>query len=182
MPLLPDVVHRAFRGDYVPLAQEYVGRVGSGLDARARLAMSFEILCSESWARFDPVRVAQSSTGSYLAEVAESRARLFDEACRFVPEGVVSADADRVAPTDVPVLILAGSADPQDPPANMRGWKTLFPNGRLVIVPGATHGVLDRGLRRARRGTVRRRRNRAGPRHLLRAADRAAGVRDARLS
>ncbi len=87
VPLIPDVVRRAFRGDYVPLAQEYVDRVGPGLDARARLVMSFEILCSEPWARFDPVRVRRSSAGSYLAGVAESRARLFAQACRSVPQG-----------------------------------------------------------------------------------------------
>jgi pimeloyl-ACP methyl ester carboxylesterase len=145
VPMLPDIVHRAFRGDYTPLAQEFVGRVGAGLDARARLVMSLEILCTESWARFDPIRVARSSAGSYLAEVAESRAQLFAQACRFVPKGVVSSGSARPVPSEVPVLILAGSADPQDPPANMRGWKTLFPNGRLVIVPGATHGVLTEG-------------------------------------
>ena len=145
VPLIPEVVHRAARGDYVPLAQEYVDRVGPGLDARARLVMSFEILCSEPWAGFDPVKVLQSSAGSYLAGVAESRARLFAQVCRFVPKGVVPPGSSSLVPTDVPVLILAGSADPQDPPANMRGWRTFFPNGRLVVVRGATHGVLAEG-------------------------------------
>jgi pimeloyl-ACP methyl ester carboxylesterase len=145
VPLIPEVVRRAVRGDYAPLAREYVDRVGSGLDARARLAMSFEILCSEPWARFDPGTVLRSSAGSYLASVAESRARLFARACRSVPRGVVPAGSVLPAPTNVPVLILAGSADPQDPPANMRGWRTFFPRGRLVVVRGATHGVLSAG-------------------------------------
>jgi pimeloyl-ACP methyl ester carboxylesterase len=145
VPLIPQVVHRAVRGDYAPLAREYVDRVGLGLDARARLAMSFEILCSEPWARFDPGSVLRSSAGSYLNAVAESRARLFARACRSVPKGVVPAGSDLPARTNVPVLILAGSADPQDPPANMRRWKTFFPNGRLVVVRGATHGVLTAG-------------------------------------
>jgi pimeloyl-ACP methyl ester carboxylesterase len=145
VPLIPEVVHRAVRGDYVPLAREYVDRVGPGLDARARLVMSFEILCSEPWARFDPGSVLRSSAGSYLDSVAESRARLFAQACRFVPKGVVPAGSALPAPTNVPVLILAGSADPQDPPANMRGWRTFFPRGRLVVVRDATHGVLSAG-------------------------------------
>jgi pimeloyl-ACP methyl ester carboxylesterase len=106
--------------------------------------------------------VRRASGGSYLAEVAVSRAQLFAQACRFVPKGVVSSGSARPVPSEVPVLILAGSADPQDPPANMRGWKTLFPNGRLVIVPGATHGVLTEGCvalvaaRFVADGTVRR--------------------------
>jgi pimeloyl-ACP methyl ester carboxylesterase len=43
----------------------------------------------------------------------------------------------------VPVLLLAGGADPLDPPANLRGWHTLYPDGRLVVVPGASHGVMQ---------------------------------------
>ena len=135
--------------------------MGPGLDARARLAMSFEILCSEPWARADPGRVRRSGAGSYLAGVAGSRARLFAAACRFVPRGVVPAGEAEPVPTDVPVLILAGGADPQDPPANMRGWRTLFPHGRLVVVRGATHGVLAEGCvallaaRFVERGTAR---------------------------
>jgi pimeloyl-ACP methyl ester carboxylesterase len=145
VPLIPQIIHRAALGDYVPLAREYVDRVGPGLDVRARLAMSFVVLCSESWARFDPIKVRRSSAGSYLAGVAESRARLFTEACRFVPRGVVPAGSSGLVPTHVPVLILAGSADPQDPPANMRGWRTFFPDGRLVVVPGAAHVVIAEG-------------------------------------
>jgi pimeloyl-ACP methyl ester carboxylesterase len=145
VPLIPQVVHRAVRGDYAPLAREYVDRVGPGLDPRARLAMSFEILCSEPWARFDPGGVLRSSAGSYFEPVAESRARLFARACRSVPKGIVPAGPALPAPTSVPVLILAGSADPQDPPANLRGWKTFFPRGRVVVVRGATHGVLSAG-------------------------------------
>jgi pimeloyl-ACP methyl ester carboxylesterase len=41
-----------------------------------------------------------------------------------------------------PVLLLAGGADPLDPVANLRGWRRAFPNGRLVVVPGAGHGVI----------------------------------------
>jgi pimeloyl-ACP methyl ester carboxylesterase len=142
VPLLPQDIHRAAVGDYVPLAEEYVDRVGSGLDPRTRLAMSFEILCSEPWARFGPLR---TGTESYLAGVVEARARLFARVCRGVPKGVVPAGSDRVVRTTVPVLMLAGGADPQDPPANLRGWRALFPNGRLVVVPGGAHGVLEQG-------------------------------------
>jgi len=143
--LIPQVLQRAAGGDYVPLAQEYVDRVGVGLDARARLAMSFTILCSEPWARFDPGRVRKASAGSYLARVAEARAELFARACRFVPKGVVPAASTRLVPTQVPVLVLAGGADPQDPPGNVRGWRRYFPRGKLVVVRGATHGVLAEG-------------------------------------
>jgi pimeloyl-ACP methyl ester carboxylesterase len=40
-------------------------------------------------------------------------------------------------------LLLAGSADPLDPTANLRGWRRVFPNGRLIVVPGAGHGTIE---------------------------------------
>ena len=48
----------------------------------------------------------------------------------------------------MPVLLLAGDADPQDPPANLAGWRRTFPNGRLVSVPGLAHGVIAYGCLR----------------------------------
>ena len=43
----------------------------------------------------------------------------------------------------VPALLLAGDADPLDPPANLRGWHRVFPDGRLIVVPGAGHGTIE---------------------------------------
>jgi pimeloyl-ACP methyl ester carboxylesterase len=44
-----------------------------------------------------------------------------------------------------PTLLLAGSADPLDPTANLRGWRRVFPDGRLIVVPGAGHGTIEYG-------------------------------------
>jgi pimeloyl-ACP methyl ester carboxylesterase len=41
--------------------------------------------------------------------------------------------------------MLAGGADPLDPAANVRGWQHVFPEGRLVVVPGAGHGTIEYG-------------------------------------
>ena len=30
-----------------------------------------------------------------------------------------------------------------EPAANVRGWRRLFPRGRLIVVPGAGHGTLE---------------------------------------
>ena len=48
----------------------------------------------------------------------------------------------------MPVLLLAGDADPQDPPANLAGWRRDFPNGRLLVVHGLAHGVIAYGCLR----------------------------------
>ena len=57
-------------------------------------------------------------------------------------------DTDALRPSSAPALLLAGSADPLDPPANVSGWRAAFPNGRLVTVPGLAHGVVAYGCLR----------------------------------
>jgi len=142
---LPYAIDRAAHGDYVPLARAYHDELGVDLDARARLATFWVILCSEPWARFDPTATARAGGGSYLVHAAVDRARLFRRACSVVPRGRVPSDAGSVAAARAPVLLLAGSADPLDPPADLRGWRRAFPNGRLVVVPGGGHGAIAYG-------------------------------------
>lgn len=137
---IPYAIDAAARGDYVPLGRAFAANVGSSLDPRARLAMFWVILCSEPWAGFDPAATARAGAGSYLADVAVQRARLFRRACAAVPKGRVAQP--RTQATRAPVLLLAGGADPDDPAANLAGRRQAFPHGRLVVVPGAGHGTL----------------------------------------
>jgi pimeloyl-ACP methyl ester carboxylesterase len=141
---IPFAVDAAARGDYAALAETYAARLGgSNLDTLARLVPFWAILCSEPWAAFDPGPTARAAAGSYLARAALARARLYRRACRVVPKGRVPPDADRLRVVPMPTLLLAGGADPLDPAANLRGWRSLFPHGRLVVVPGAGHGTIE---------------------------------------
>jgi pimeloyl-ACP methyl ester carboxylesterase len=133
---IPTVVRHAARGDYLSLARAYAERIGPDLDPRSRLPMVWVVLCSEPWAQF-----GTGGGNSYLSAAVAARAHVFKRACRVVPKGRVSTEPAR--PMHVPVLLLAGGADPLDPPANLRGWRTLYPDGRLVVVAGAGHGVIQ---------------------------------------
>jgi pimeloyl-ACP methyl ester carboxylesterase len=142
--LIPFAVNAAAHGDYTTLATTYADQLGgSNLEALARLVPFWIILCSEPWAAFDPVATARAGRGSYLADAAVARARLFRHACAVVPKGRVPTDAAGRRVVRVPTLLLAGGADPLDPTANLRGWRRLFPRGRLIVVPGAGHGTLE---------------------------------------
>jgi pimeloyl-ACP methyl ester carboxylesterase len=142
--VIPFAVNAAAHGDYTTLASTYAAQLGrSNLDRRARLVPFWVILCSEPWAAFDAATTARAARGSYLAQAALARARLFRRACRVVPNGRVPPDAGSPPVVRAPALLLAGSADPLDPPANLRGWRRLFPHGRLIVVPGAGHGTIE---------------------------------------
>src|SRR5581483_11305959 len=139
---LPFAIHAAWRGDYLPLARAYATDLGS----LGRLALFWEAVCSEPWAGLDPAVTARLGAGSYLVHAAVDRARVLRDACRAVPRGRVAPGAfDAATSTRVPVLMLAGGADPLDPAANVRGWQHVFPEGRLVVVPGAGHGTIEYG-------------------------------------
>ena len=140
--VIPSAINAAVHGDYTTLASAY-GPSGSSLDSRARLISYWVILCSEPWAAFDPGTTARVGAGSYLARAALARARLFRRACRVVPKGLVPAGAGSLRVVRVPTLLLAGSADPLDPVANLRGWRRLFPHGRLIVIAGAGHGTIE---------------------------------------
>ena len=47
--------------------------------------------------------------------------------------------------SDVPVLLIVGGSDPQDPLANVRGARAAMPASRTVVVPHAGHGALQLG-------------------------------------
>ena len=141
--IIPSAINAAVHGDYTTLALAYGPRTGSNLDSRARLIPYWVILCSEPWAAFDPATTARVGTGSYLARAAIGRARLFRRACRVVPKGFVPPTAGSLRVVPVPTLLLAGSADPLDPVANLRGWRRLFRHGRLIVVVGAGHGTIE---------------------------------------
>src|SRR4029077_14060600 len=139
---VPLLVHEAAAGDTAPLAREFATHVGTELDARSRLRMFGVTICNERWARFDVAATARASRGSYLSHAAVARAKLFRQACAVVPRTGGAAGHRAASPSPVPGLMLAGNGDPQDPPANLAGWRALFPNGRLVSVQGLAHGVI----------------------------------------
>jgi pimeloyl-ACP methyl ester carboxylesterase len=145
---VPLLVHEAAAGDTAPLAREFATHVGTELDARSRLPMFWVTICNERWARFDVAATARASQGSYLSHAAVARATLFRQACAVVPRTGSAAGDHGARPSRVPVLLLAGDGDPQDPPANLAGWRALFPRGRLVSVPGLAHGVIAYGCLR----------------------------------
>jgi pimeloyl-ACP methyl ester carboxylesterase len=136
--VIPFDLDQAARGDPKPLEQDFATYVGLGVDPRLRLAMAWEIQCSEPWARLGP------PGDGYFAAAARARNALLRSGCAAVSPGWVPAGSEVAAPARVPALVLAGTTDPQSAP-DRAAWSRLFPSGREVVVPGGAHGVAATG-------------------------------------
>ncbi len=101
--------------------------------------ISYPIRCAEPWAQFQPGRIP--GRNSYYYQVAVGNAQWWRYVCTLMPAPGAAARYPPQRASKVPVLMINGSADPQDPPANMAGARKIWPNSRLVIEPGQSHGI-----------------------------------------
>ena len=103
--------------------------------------MSSVIRCSEAWARYDPAEVLRTGATSYDLDAQLAAAQNQAMSCPYVPKGVVPADDAAPVRSDLPVLLILGQADPQDPLANVAQAPVDMPNSLTVVVPGEGHTV-----------------------------------------
>jgi pimeloyl-ACP methyl ester carboxylesterase len=68
-------------------------------------------------------------------------ARWWQYVCTLIPAPGAAADYGQTRPSPVPVLMINGTADPQDPPANMSGAQRIWPNSRQLAEPGQSHSM-----------------------------------------
>ncbi len=90
----------------------------------------------ERW--FTPVfRAAQASIVEWAVQMVRvTDADCYIGACEALAAFDVRADLGRIA---VPTLVVAGAEDPSAPPADARMLVAGIPDGRLAVVPGASH-------------------------------------------
>ena len=133
---IPLVVARAARGDYSSLDQQIAAQQSAGGNTTQEL-MFWSIWCNEPWVGLDVTGPWHTDfDGDTASGIAERRVP-----CAFFPKRAEPA-ADWTSPhSTVPVLLLAGGADPQDPIGNMPHFEQDFPNGRAIVVPHYGHVV-----------------------------------------
>jgi pimeloyl-ACP methyl ester carboxylesterase len=100
---------------------------------------SYPIRCAEPWARYQPGQIADPS--SYYYQYIQADAQFWQYTCTLMPANGAAARYGPPNPSNVPVLMINGTADPQDPPANMSGAQNIWPNSRLLIEPGQSHEI-----------------------------------------
>ena len=142
---LPLLVHAAAAGRWDEVATAILNASGGAPPSDGVPVMSGVIRCSEAWARFDVEEVTRQGADSYYLEAELAIARNQADGCQFAPPGIVPPDYAEPARSDVPVLLLVGEADPQDPPSNIADAPKDFPNSLTVVAPGHGHTVAHLG-------------------------------------
>jgi pimeloyl-ACP methyl ester carboxylesterase len=117
---------------------------GTGGVATGQL-MFWSIVCNEPWARWSPARTRAASRGTYLAERTAADAAFAGVVCSAMPKAEQPAWSKARVRSAVPVLIVVGGNDPQDPLANVRDAGRELPASRTIVVPNAGHGALQLG-------------------------------------
>ena len=112
---------------------------GTGSSDEADSIISYPIRCAEPWARFQPGQIP--SPDSYYYRYRIGNARWWQYVCTLIPAPGTAARYGPQKPSDVPVLMISGTADPQDPPANMAGAQQIRPNSRLLLEPNQAHSI-----------------------------------------
>jgi len=132
---IPLVVARAARGDYSSLNRQIAAQRPSA--SATRELMYWSIWCNEPWVGLGATGPWHTDFDGYTtSSIASHRV-----ACAYFPKRAEPA-ADWTSPhSRVPVLVLAGGADPQDPITNMPRLKQELPNSRAIVVPHYGHVV-----------------------------------------
>ena len=135
--LLPRYIHEAHESrDFSPFAA-YL-QLGGGTGTAV---MPMVIRCFEDWAAFSPERVTADGGDSYYlaAQIAAAQEQM--QTCELLPSAREQARYAPATTSNVPVLLINGEADPQDPPRNVAGANQLWPNSVSVIMPSQGHSM-----------------------------------------
>jgi hypothetical protein len=103
--------------------------------------MLWSIFCSEPWAEYDVRDVARLGRHSYLGASQLEFARNVGLICSMMPRRSARSWEEEPVRSMTPVLLLNGTADPQDPPENVADAPLELENSLTVPVRGYGHTV-----------------------------------------
>jgi len=109
--LMPLLIHEAANGNYVPLAATFLA-VAESIEEQLAIGMHNAIMCTEDtpyYGDIDNDTLARTFIGPVMTEALQT-------ICSVWPAGVIDDDLRTPLNTDLPVLLLSGSADPITPP------------------------------------------------------------------
>lgn len=134
--LLPSVVRRAAQGDFGPAAEEELAWKAA-IEGTSR-GVHLAVTCSEDVAFFEPAEAVEAARGAFMGSwrAADQKA-----ACAVWPHARLDRSFLEPVRSDVPLLVMNGEHDPATARYHAERLVAGFPNGRLVVIPGAGHGT-----------------------------------------
>jgi pimeloyl-ACP methyl ester carboxylesterase len=127
---VPFVIHRAAAGDFQPFFE----RIPLDKPSPFAEGLYLSVACTEGTSRITDQEARTSGVGTFLGDYRVNEQR---RACREWPTGETP---DLSTPrTDVPVLLMAGSADYVTPVSWARDVAAQLGNARVVVFDGLTH-------------------------------------------
>ena len=136
--LLPLLLHTAAGGDYAPLAAQFLllKRSFEGV----AVGMHNSVVCAEDVPLIDLHAIDRAALAATYLGAAELDALV--SVCGIWPHGPVPPDLHAPLESDVPALLLSGSADPATPPEYAKAAASGFARHREIVLPGFGHGQL----------------------------------------
>ena len=140
--LIPLLVHEAALGNYEPLAAQFVSTTAGMADAIA-VGMHNSVMCAEDAARYDSTNIDREALeASYLGPDLVDMMR---DVGSVWPAGPVDADLDQNLETEIPTLLLSGTADPITPPGYAMQAATGLKRAWLLTGQHQGHGQIAVG-------------------------------------
>ncbi len=111
--LMPLIISEAAEGNYVPLAAQFQTTVASLVDSLA-LGMHNSVMCTEDIPFYDQAGIDFDALERSF--IGPTQLDALQAICSVWPAGPIDDDFREPLQSDLPVLLLSGSADPITPP------------------------------------------------------------------
>jgi pimeloyl-ACP methyl ester carboxylesterase len=140
--IVPLVIHEAANGNFVPLAAQFQLTVSSLADALA-LGMHNSVMCTEDLPFIDRDAIDfEALERTYMGAL---QVEALDTICSLWPRGPLDDDLGQPLATDIPVLLLSGTADPITPPRYAELAMAELSNSRHIVNTHQGHGQVAAG-------------------------------------
>src|SRR5579872_3514794 len=134
---LPYIVERAYNRDYAPLS-EMVQTVVQGVEGDMPMGAFLSYSCEDLMPFITPAQLAFAREHTFAGDL---RIRAQQQACASWNVPAMPASFNEPVRSSAPVLMILGSDDPATPPQYGEEALKYLPNGRAVLVNGASHGA-----------------------------------------
>jgi pimeloyl-ACP methyl ester carboxylesterase len=140
--IIPLLINEAANGNFVPLAAQFQMTVSRLVDSLA-LGMHNSVVCSEDLPFIDRDEIDFAAlNASYIGAF---QLQALEAICSVWPRGPVDPAFAEPLATDIPVLLLSGSADPITPPRYADLAAVSLRNSRHLVGERQGHGQIAAG-------------------------------------